>query len=298
MSTFKDLVDRVIESLSTFTADQGEQTYLINAISDSDLTMTVDEPKLLSQGIIEIDDEQFWAKKVDNLTSVVTISPFGRGYRSSDPAAHSVGARIINSPPFPRVSVKQAIQRVIDTIYPDLYVIKTLEFDYVAARVTYEMPAYVDQIHSVSWESIGPSKMWVPINRWKFNGLANTTSFPTGKTLDIYQCPVPGRPVQVAYISAPDNLVNDNDDFPTVTGLSITAEQAVIFGACAQLTSHIGSARLNLNSIEATLRSTVVPAEAPANLSKYYFGLYDLFVQQERERLLRLFPTPSHYRYF
>lgn len=297
MSTFADLTDRVIESLQAFTADQDEQTFLTSSISDSDLTFTVDEPKLLSQGIIEIDDEQMWLKSVNNLSGAVTVSPFGRGYRSSIAASHEPGARAINSPVIPRITAKQAIQRVIDTIYPDIYVIKTLAFPYVAARQTYELPSTVDQIHSVTWETIGPSKLWLPIQRWNFNSLANTDTWPTGKTLDLFQCPIPGRRVQVAYISAPDNLVNDSDDFVTTTGLSITAEQAVIYAACAQLVSYIGSARLNIQSIEATLRSAVVETDAATNLSKYYFGLYDMFVQQERERLLRLNPTPAHFRY-
>lgn len=297
MSTFADLTDRVIESLQTFTADQDEQTWITVGIDADDLTFTVDEPRLISQGIVEIDDEQLWVKSVDNLTGIVTVSPFGRGYRSSVAATHASGSRIIDSPIMPRITVKNAIQRVIDTVYPDLYVITTTRFPYVAARQTYAMPATTDQIHSVTWQSIGPSRIWLPITRWQFDPLADVTTFPTGKTITIFQCPVPGREMSVSYIGPPDNLVNDSDDFATVTGLSITAEQAVIYGACGQLTSHIDSARLNLASVEATLRSQQVPAGSAMNLSKYYFGLYDMFIQQERERLLRLFPTPQHYRY-
>lgn len=297
MSTFADLTDRVIEGLQTFTADQDEQTYITTPINASDLTFTVDEPRLISQGIVEIDDEQLWVKKVDNLTGVVTVSPFGRGYRSSSAASHAMNARIIDAPIMPRITVKNAIQRVIDTVYPDLYVIKTVRFKYVAARQTYELPENVDQVHSITWQTIGPSRMWLPITRWRFDPLADKNIFPTGKTIDLYQCPVPGQEMMIAYISPPDNLVNDSDDFASVTGLSITAEQAVIYGACGQLTSHIDSARLNLQSIEATLRSQQVPAGSAMNLSKYYFGLYDMFIQQERERLLRLYPTPSHFRY-
>lgn len=297
MSTFADLTDRVIESLQSFTQDQDEQTFITSALDMTSLTFSVDEPKLISQGIVEIDDEQLWIKKVDNLTGVVTVSPFGRGYRSSQPSTHAQGARIIDSPLIPRITAKQAIQRCIDTIYPDIYVLKTMEFPYVAARQTYPMPANIDQIQEVTWQTIGPSRIWLPINRYRLTTQADLITWPTGKTLDLYQCPVPGQTILVSYISPPDNLVNDSDDFVTTTGFSITIEQAIIYGACAQLTSHIESARLNISSIEASIRSQVVAPGSAINLSKYYFGLYDMFVQQERERLLRIYPTTVHFKY-
>jgi hypothetical protein len=297
VSTFNELTDRIIDVLQTHTADQDEQTYLTQSITDSSLTFTVDEPRLISQGIVEIDEELLWAKSIDNLSKVVTISPFGRGYKSTTAVAHSENSRIVSSPVVTRSAVKKAIQRVIDGVYPDLYIVKTTKFNYVASRVTYELPADCEQIQSVTAKSIGPSRMWPPIRKWDFIPTADVDAFPTGKAIDLYQVPVPGMPVLVTYIASPSNLSDGSDDFETTTGLSAAAEQAVMYGACAQLIAHMGSARLNIQTIEATLRSSVVPNDAAYQLSTYYFGMYEMFVQQEREKLLRLYPTTSHYRY-
>lgn len=297
MSTLAQITDRVLATIQGFSRDQDEQTYLTSAITDTDLTLTVNEPKLISQGIIEINDELLWVSRVDNATGAVTVAPFGRGYQLSEAAAHSQDSPVINNPKFPRSFVRSAINDAINGVYPDLYVRSSTDFPYIAARTTYELPTAAEQIHRITWQDIGPSKRWVPITRYLFDPAADTDEFPSGKSVDLYQAAVGGRTVRVVYQRAPGLLVNPDDEFATVTGLQATAEDCIVYGALFRLAGMLEAPRLQLSAIEPQLRAQLVQPGATQSATKHFLQLYQLALMSERERLMRSDPVSAHYRY-
>lgn len=293
MSTYRELVDQVLLSLQGDSLDQSEQTFLTGDITADATTFTVDEPTLVSQGMIEIEDELVWIKSVDNATGIVTCSTLGRGFRSTTAAAHTAGATVVNNPRYSRHRIKQTLNTAIRNVYPDLYALSNYEFSYVAARQAYELPAGLDQIHSIHWESVGPSRVWVPVNDYRYDPSANTTDFPSGKALNLWSAPIPGRTVRVTYIGAPTTLTNDSDQF-TSTGLALTAEEAIIYGACYRILGFVEAPRLQMSSVESTQRSDAVPPGAAINTGKFFFAMYQEALSQERERLLRSNPNTIH----
>lgn len=291
MTTLAQLTDLVLSQLQGDSLDLSEQTYLTEDITESDTTLMVDDASQLSAGLAEIDDELIWIKSIDRNTSTVEVTPFGRGYRGTTAISHSAGAAILNSPRYSRVRVKAAINEAIEGVYPDLFVIKSVNFPYVAARYTYELPADCEQVHSLAWESIGPSRTWIPINQFRFNPNADADEFPSGKTIDIWEGIVPGRDVRVTYLTSPGLLENDADQFSTTTGLAASAKEAVIYGACHRLVGFLEPARLQMTAVESSSRSEIVQAGASINAAKFFFGLYLEALNKERERLLRLYPS-------
>jgi hypothetical protein len=287
MTTFSELVDEVLLNLMGDALDQNEQTFLTGSLDSSSLTFTVDEPRLVSQGLIEIDDELMWVKTVNQSTGLVTLSTLGRGFRSTTAASHSAGATVTNNPRYSRFRVKQTINTAIRGVYPDLYVLANTEVSYVAARMAYEVPAAVEQIHRVYWQTIGPSRVWLDIPDYQFVPDANTTSFPSGKALYIWSGVIPGRTVRITYLKAPTVLTNNNDDFVNVTGLPLTAKETIIYGACYRLVGFVEAPRLQTQSVEATQRSEMVPVGSSVNGGKFFYSLYQESLGQERERLLR-----------
>lgn len=287
MGTFAELVDEVLLNIQGDALDQNEQTFLTSSLNATDLTFVVDEPKLISQGLIEIDSELLWVKSVNQSTGTVTLSTLGRGFRSTTAVTHSAGATVTNNPRYSRFRVKQTLNTAIQAVYPDLYVTATTELTYVAARLAYEVPAAVDQIHKVSWQSIGPSQVWIDVNNYLYVPDANTTSFTTGKALYIQDTIIPGRTVRVTYLKAPTALVNNSDDFVTTTGLPITSKETILYGACYRLLGFVEAPRLQGSAVEVTQRSTMVPVGSGANSGKFFYSLYMEALQQERERLLR-----------
>lgn len=287
MSTFAQLTDQVLLHLEGDSLDQSEQTFLTADIGSGNTVLSVDDASKISSGLAEIEDELIWVKSVDTSTNTITLSTLGRGFRSTTAASHSSGAVVTNNPRYSRFRVKQAINTAIRNVYPDLYVVKTTEFTYVAARLTYGIPSDVDQIHNVAWQVVGPSRVWKPIKTYTYTPNANTTSFPTGKTIDIWEGITPGRTVRVSYIAATTPLANNGDEFSTVTGLATTAEETIVYGACYRLVGFAEAPRLQVTSVESSFRATSVPVGAAQNAGKFFYAMYQESLAQERERMLR-----------
>lgn len=297
MSTLSQLVDRILATLQGFARDGEEVTYLTTETAVDDLTFTVNEPLLLSQGLAEIGEELLWIQRVDANSSTVTIAPFGRGYQGSTAAVHEVNSLVKNKPLFPRHNVVQAVNDAIGGVYPDLYVKASTEFPYVAARTTYELPATAEQVHSIRWEDIGPSRAWLPIQRYRFDPNADTTVFPSGRSLDLYQAPVPGRTIQVVYSKAASQFTASSQEFTTATGLPASCEPVIVYGACFRLVGFMESPRLQPNAIESQVRTTGLQPGSSRYAAQHFMQLYQLALMGERERLNRSDPTSAHFRY-
>ena len=121
MTTFNDLAEEVLINLEGFTMRQDRTTYLTAAIDDNDLSIALASGDNIGKGILEIDDELLHIDSVDRSDRSAVISPFGRGYRGTTAASHSVNAKVVFAPSFPRISVKRAINDTLRAIYPNVY---------------------------------------------------------------------------------------------------------------------------------------------------------------------------------
>ena len=298
-ATFDLIVQRVKQQLLGYTRVQESISYLTNAMTDTDITFQVDPETAsnLSRGIVEIDDEMVAVKKVDRSTGLVTVfaNLNGRGVEGTDPSAHALDAVTVADPRYPRVRIKEAINDTIRAVYPDVWVFGEFEFPYVAARYEYPVPVEVEDVYKVTWNTIGPSAIWRPARTYRFNPQASVgsqvkpTPTPTGKTIQILDGGiVPGRNIRVTYSKKPNVLVNGNDDFELTTGLPDRMIDMITYGACWRMLPSWEAGRLQQQSIEATERAPLVPTGAASDASKYFLGLYQRRMDEERGRLFRL----------
>lgn len=298
-TSFDQLVSRVRQQLLGYTKDQASISYLTADMSPTDLTFTVDPDTVtnLSRGMIEIDNELLLIKSYDRASGTVTVFPPGRGAEGSTPAAHTTGTLVTDDPMFPHLRIGEAINDTINATFPDLWVFGEFEFPKVAARYEYPLPVDVEDVYKVTANTIGPSAVWFPMTSWRFNPIASTTPgqtkptpTPTGKTLQIMRdFVVPGRNIRVSYIKRPTPLVNGSDDFETVTGYPERYLDLITYGACWRMLPAYEAARLQQKAIEATERAPLVPAGAGSQAAQYYMSLYQRRLQEERDRLFRLF---------
>lgn len=299
-ATFDLIVQRVKQQLLGYTRVQESISYLTNAMTDTDITFQVDPETAsnLSRGIVEIDDEMVAVKKVDRSTGLVTVfaNLNGRGVEGTDPSTHALDAVTVADPRYPRVRIKEAINDTIRAVYPDVWVFGEFEFPYVAARYEYPVPVEVEDVYKVTWNTIGPSAIWRPARTYRFNPQASVgsqvkpTPTPTGKTIQILDGGiVPGRNIRVTYSKKPNVLVNGNDDFELTTGLPDRMIDMITYGACWRMLPSWEAGRLQQQSIEATERAPLVPTGAASDASKYFLGLYQRRLDEERDRLFRLF---------
>lgn len=301
--TFDQLVSRVKQQLLGYTRDQASITNITEPMTATDTTFQVDTETVtnISRGLVEIDDELILVKKYDRSTGTVTVTAGvnGRGVEGSTAASHADDSIVTDDPMYPRIRIKEAINDTINATYPDLWVLGAYEFPWVAARYEYPVPTDVEDILNVTTNTIGPSAVWFPNSSWRFNPLASTTvgqvkpsPAPTGKTIQVMRdFIVPGRNVRINYMKKPNLLVNNSDDFATVTGYPERYTDLITYGACWRLLPAYESARLQQEAIEATERAPLVPTGAGSNASKYYMALYQQRLMEERDRLHQLFES-------
>lgn len=298
MPSFSQMTSEVQSNLQGYSLRQDRITWLATAggISATDLTIKIGSADNLAKGIVQIDGELIWVNSFDRQNLTLNVAPgFGRGYMGTTPSPHAENAQIILTPTFPITMIQQAINDSINSLYPKLFQVASTTFTYNAAQIAYGLPDDARDVLYGSWQTPGPSKEWLPINRWRIDRMANVPAFNTTKTVNIYEKIVPGRTVQIYYSTIPSNLTNDSDDFAAVTGLPESSRDVVTLGAAYRLLSYIDTGRINLSSAEADLADTKLPSTAGASASKYIFALYQQRLQEESTKLQDRFPIRLHY---
>jgi hypothetical protein len=298
MATFSQLTSEVQSNLQGYSLRQDRITWVATAggITATALAIKIGSADNLAKGIVQIDNELIWVNSFDRQTLTLNVAPgFGRGYMGTTPSPHAENAQVILTPTFPVTMIQQAINDSINSLYPKLFQVSSTTFTFNAAQIAYPLPDDARDVLYASWQTPGPSREWLPINRWRIDRMANVASFNTTKTVNLYEKIVPGRTVQVYYSTIPSNLTNDNDDFAAVTGLPESSRDVVTLGAAYRLLSYIDTGRINLSSAVADLADTKLPSTAGASASKYIFALYQQRLQEESTKLQDRFPILLHY---
>jgi hypothetical protein len=295
MTTFSELTEEVLINLEGFTMRQDRTTYLTAAIDNNDLSMALASGDNIGKGILEIDDELIHVDSVDRSDRSAVISPFGRGYRGTTAAAHTINTKVTFAPTFPRISIKRAINDTLRAIYPNVYGVASTTFTFNASQNTYQLPAAAETILAVSWDSIGPSGEWLPIKRWRHDPMANSTDFANGNTITLNEPILPGRTVQVVYTKTPTALSSDADVFTTVTGLEETSRDLVVYGASYRMASFLDPGRLTFTSPEADANDQTRPFGSGTSTARYLYSLYQQRLQEETNRLNGKYPVRVHY---
>ena len=303
MTTFSQMVDEVLVNLSGYTYQQDRSTYLTAAVTT--LTSPSSSPTILSlgstdnvgKGIIEIDDELLWVDTFDRVANTATIAPYGRGYLGTTATTHAVDAKVTISPIFPRYVVKNTINDTIRAVGASLLAIKQTTFPFNAAVTTYEFENLdIENILTMMWQDIGPSKEWIRIRRWDFDPFADVTTWGSNsQTVTIGDYITPGRTVKVMYTTPPTPLVNGSDDFATVTGLPASARDVVILGAAYRLLAYLDPARASQISPQADEIDARRAFGSANSAARQLFALYTQRLNEEVSAQQGKYPTRVHY---
>jgi hypothetical protein len=287
MTTLDQIVTKIQQNLMGFTLNQLSMSELSAPMTASDTTFTVDTGTVtdLSRGLVEIDDELILVKRYDDTSGVVTVmgSTNGRGAQGTTAAVHAVNALITSNPPFPRARVKEAINRAIEGLYPELVVFDATNFSYNAVQVEYELPAATDQVWYVTGRWVGPEKVSGAMPNWRYNPRAYATDFATGKSIQLFDAITPGQNIRVVYSKAPSPLSAGSDDF-TLTGYADRLHDLAVWDACKRLLPAVLAARLQQQAVEATERAPLVSARDISQAVQTYAALYAERLERERTR--------------
>jgi hypothetical protein len=284
------LIEETLSHLLGFTIDQGQLTWLTVDIDTDDLGFSVADPNAVSGGVVEVGEELVYAASSD--IDGVILAPFGRGYGNTTPAAWPTLTRVSMAPRFPRARIREVINRVIESTYPRLFAVGETELTPDPSRITYELPADVEQVLTVRQQTIGPGGYWRPIHSYTSRD-ASTTEYATGKSLDIREGVHPSQPIHVRYTKKPTPLAA-LDPF-TDSGLADTAWPCVMYGALHRLLAVIPSGLAGTESVqssEAQTRRRVSLAE----VAREYYALHVQLLQEERDRLFTEHDATSNFQ--
>ena len=294
MTLFSELIDETSLSLTGYTNRQDQATFLTSPMAATDLTFVVADGTVLTRGLVEIDEELIWVDSFDRTTNTATIPPYGRGFRDTTATTHIAGARVNITPSFPRSVIRRNIQQAIDAVYPDLFATYYTTFTFQAAVTTYVLPDEAIDILAVAWQTIGPSKEWLPVRHYRVDRTANPVVWNSGKTLSIREGIIPGRQIMVTYTKKPTVLQQDNDDF-AMTGLEDTCREVIVLGAAYRTAMYLDFGRVPALSAEAGAMTQSNPIGSAVNIGRSIQNLYQQRLQIEIRRLQVQFPPRTHY---
>lgn len=171
------------------------------------MSFTVSDVTQVSSGLIEVGDELMWCSRVDVDANIIYVSI--RALYGTSQDDHDAGELVRNSPKYPRSSIRKAINDSILSVYPDLFAVNNFTFTFAPAQMSYDLPGDVELVLDVTYDAVGPTREWPHIRRYDVN--LNST---TGKTIDLFDSPAPGRTVNVLYRTVPTPLdIVDVTDF-------------------------------------------------------------------------------------
>ena len=159
----------------------------------------------------------------------------------------------------------------------------------------------IKNILTVTWQSIGPSKEWVPVRKWDFDSIANPEAFGyvTGtdqvQTITLGEAPISGRTVKITYATDPAPFTTNSQDYATQTGLPESTRDVVILGAAYRLLSFLDPARASQVSPQADETDSKRPYGASQTATKQLYALYSQRLSEETKAQQQNYPPKVHY---
>jgi hypothetical protein len=308
VTTLSEMIDETLINLSGYTYLQDRSTYLTSAVTT--LTSPSSSPTVLSlgstdsvgKGIIEVGEELMWVDSFDRVANTATIAPYGRGYLGTTASTAAVDTKVTISPIFPRYVVKRAINDTIRAMGTQLLVIDQTTFTYNSAITTYELgdsngnSLNIENILTMSWQDIGPSKEWINVRRYTFDPKAESATWDEGgQTVTIGDYITSGRTVKVNYVKQPSAFTASNQVFTTQTGYPESARDVVILGTAYRLLTYLDPARASQISPQADEIDAKRPFGSANTAVRQIFSLYQQRLREEIQAFQGQYPTRVHY---
>ena len=302
-TTLTNMIDEVQVNLAGYTFQQDRSTYITAPVttttssSASPLVLSLGSTDSVGKGIVEIDEELLWIDSYDRVGNTATVAPYGRGYLGTTAATHSADAKVSIAPTFPRFNIKRAINDTIRSLGSSIFAVKTTTFTFNAAQSTYAFNNLnIKNIISLTWEAIGPTKEWVPIRRWDFDAIADTTTFGAGaQTVTLGEAPIPGRTVKVIYATDPEPFTTNAQVYATQTGLPESTRDVVILGAAYRLLAFLDPARAAQTSPQADETDSKRPYGSSQSATKQLYALYTQRLNEETKAQQQNYPPRVHF---
>lgn len=288
MPSFADLIDQVISTLHGHTTDQPALGSLIGGITSSSTELAVDfgdQPGgVRPNGFIEIGRELIAVNRYDPSTGLITCSTWSRGQRGTAAAAHNAGDMVTVRPRYPRQHVANTINQVLASSCPPLFAPRDLSpITFDDDILGYPLPDDTIRVLRVDVTN-ADSTARAAVRNWSVRTVAGQ------QLLEVPDRFGDGVTLQATIAANPGRMVDDGDDFATVTGLPESLADLAVFGAIARLILAADLPRQQVLSAEAAQRGDRIGVGSGTSISRYYQALYTQRLEAERDRLQQTYP--------
>jgi len=308
MATLSDMINEVSINLSGYTLQQDRATHIVTDVAATSstiaapITLSLASTDSVGKGVVEIDEELFWVDNYDRVGNTATIAPYGRAYLGTTLAAHTAGTKVTIAPTFPRFVIKRAINDTISAIGSSIFAANKTTITSNLSTSAFRLPATgnslnIRSILAVAYEAIGPSKEWIPIRNYRFDGNANSTAFTSEQTISIYDMITSGRTIQVVYSTDPVPFTTNAQEFATQTGLPESCKDLVILGATYRLLSNLDPARASMVSPQADETDSKRPYGSSQSITRQVYTLFNQRLAEEIKNQQDKYPIRVHYSF-
>jgi hypothetical protein len=313
MATLSDMINEVSINLSGYTLQQDRATHITTDVAATastiaaPITLSLASTDSVGKGIVEIDEELFWVDNYDRIGNTATIAPYGRAYLGTALASHTAGTKVTIAPTFPRFVIKRAINDTINAIGSSIFAANKTTITSNLSTSAFRLPATgnslnIRSILAVAYEAIGPSKEWIPIRNWRFDGNANSTAFTSEQTISIYDMITSGRTIQIVYSTDPSvfpelatTALTNAQVFETVSGLPASCKDLIILGATYRLLSNLDPARASMVSPQADETDSKRPYGSSQSITRQIYTLFTQRLNEEIKNQQDKYPIRIHY---
>ena len=254
MSTVAQVIDRINREYLYPPRQQPARTTLNGGVAAdatslvyTDGILSVEEENSLGEGIlVQLDRELYLVTAVNTTTWTLTVEP---GWAGTTSTSHADNTELVIAPDYPRQTVYDAVADALETLWPDLYIVKTVET--TISGEWESAPADCGEVLGCNYYGNG---------RWRSCGVKLLKGFPDSGTNGAFQFAggAPGARGYVTYKAKPtritaetNDLADEYDDYTIKT----TWEPIVILEAVANV---IASADIDAHTVEFITRAIEV----------------------------------------
>lgn len=298
----KTVQDLINETRGLLLSDLREETNVLSgAITNSQTTITTKYAlgSVRPSAIIQIDLELLFVLDATPGGTTVTVS---RGWLGTTAATHADQAIVTINPRFPDAFLVKMFNEELDSLSsPEkgLFQVPTpITPTYVPVIVGYDMtgitdPSTVIDLYEVRAKDYGPFKQWplIPPSKFALQRNADTTVFPSGLALELYEAGYPGNPIRVKFKQTfSSTLAAYTDVVTTVSGIHSQAVDILVYGAALRMMGFREAKRSFTETQTDPRRAEEVPVGASLTALRELRTQYTMRVQEESVRLSRMYP--------
>lgn len=243
--------------------------------------------------ILSVDLEVFYVTSVTTAGSVGVVP----GYDGSTEADHATGTICYVNPRFTNYDIGVAINDDLLDLsapYNGLGQVLTTSFTWNPTYLGYDLGSQFSPISSsvleVSYKLAPPVRTYPTIRDYRVDRNADTTVFPSGVAIILYQPAYTGLPVTVKFLAPFSPLVNLTDDLTEVAGLPASMYDLPDLGAAIRLVQPREVKRNFLESQPDPRKAPEVPPSAVMNSSAKLEMQRQKRIDAEADRLSRAYP--------